>query len=209
MHDDTSPVTQKDNSDVLAHVPRCTYPIARYHPWKHGLNVHSWLTLEDVAWNTRDPQKSSALLQYIKLNVLQSRDLLDTTELKIDYTHNFQGKLGQAAAAFVYKGWYPVISLKGILEGRYQKEKIAYDRMLDLKLETPWTLQHGQYTYKPLLYTKGTLHRNTHTTWYTQAYVGSFERISQASPRDIYAPWKQKLTIRCIHTPLWRGSENI
>ena len=199
-------VVQEGHSEVLEKIPHHTYPVEPYHPWKHGFNVHSWCMIKDVAWNTKDLQKSSELLQEVALDVLQSRDLLDTQEFIIDYRHNFKEKWGQAAAALVYKGWYPIISLKGALKGKYQ-EKMAYDRMLSLKLGAPLTLQRGQYTYKSELYTEGTLHNNDDNTWYTQDYGGSFQRISKKSLRDIYSPWAQTLTIAHQHMPYGENRE--
>jgi len=193
-------VAQEDNSDVLAHVPHRTYPVKRYHPWQHCLNVHSWLTLKDVAWNTDDPQKPSELLQKMELGVLRSKDLLGTTKLEIDYLHDFKEKFGQASSKISYKGWYPVVSLEGTLRRKYEKQ-IAYKRKLGLALKLPLQFNHGQYTYGLLLATKSTLHNETHTTWYTQQYKGSFSRTSKKSPRDIYHPWAQVLTIQYQHTP--------
>ena len=193
-------VAQEDNSDVLAHVPHHKYTVQRYLPWQHCLNVHSWLTLKDVAWNTDDPQKPSERLQQMKLNVLHSKDLLGTTKLKIDYLHDFKENFGEAAAKISYKGWYPVVSLKGALRRKYGAQ-VAYERQLDLKLKLPLQFNHGQYTYRPFLATKSTLHNRTHTTRYIQQYKGSFSRTSKKSLRNIYHPWAQALTIEYEHEP--------
>jgi len=191
---------QEDNGDMLANIPHRTYPVKRYHPWQHWLNVHSWLTLKDVAWNTDDPQNPSELLQQMKLGVLCSKDVLGTTELAIDYLHDFKEKFGEAAAKISYKGWYPIVSLEGALRRKYE-EQIAYERELGLELSLPLQFNHGQYTYTPSLATESTLHSETHTTWYTQQYKGSFSRTSKKSDRDIYHPWAQVLTIEYQHTP--------
>ena len=193
-------VAQEPNKDLLAHIPNHTYLAAHYRPWQHALNVHSWLTINDISLNTDNAQQFPKLLQQVGLDVLRSQNLLDTTELVVNYLHDFQKKLGQASVAINYQGWYPVISLSGNLRRMHQKEPTYY-RFLDLKLETPWTLKHGQYTYTPSLATTSTLHNDAHTTWYTQAYEGTFSRQSKKSLRDICSPWAQKYTVQYEHTP--------
>lgn len=193
-------VAQEDNGTLLAHVPHRTYPVKRYHPWQHWLNVHSWLTLKDVAWNTNDPQKPSELLQQMKLGVLCSKDVLGTTELEIDYLHDFKEKWGGASAKLSYNGWYPVVSLEGVLKRNY-KNSIYYDQFLHLTLALPLTFFRGQYTHQLSLSTTGTLQKTQEHPCYLQTYEGSFKRTSQKSARDIYHPWAQVLTIECQHTP--------
>jgi hypothetical protein len=193
-------VEQEGNSDVLEYVPNHTYPIQRYQPQEHWLNVHSWLSIEDVNWNSEDFQHPIDVLRKVKLKVLQSKDLLGTTELEIDYVHDFKAKYGITSAKLTYQDQYPIISLSGILMGNYQK-KMEYHRMLSLQLKAPWTLRYGQYTYQPSIYTTATLHKHPHTTWYTQTYTGSISRHSKFSSRDLDYPWQQKLIIQCAHTP--------
>ena len=189
-------VEQEGNSDVLQYVPNHTYPIKRYRPQRHWLNVHSWLGVKDTKWNIKDPQHPIDVLRQVKLNVLQSKDLLGTTELEIDYVHDFKKKFGATSAKLTYQDWYPIISLTGTIQGNYQ-EKLTYYRMLSLQLEAPWTSQHGQYT----LDTTGTLHNNLHTTRYTQTYRGKVSRNSKARLQDIYYPRQQQLTMAYQHTP--------
>jgi hypothetical protein len=191
-------VAQEDNSDVLANIPHRTYPVKRYHPWQHWLNVHSWMMLKDFQWNISDSQDPSESLQRVELGILLSKDLLATTESEIDYMHDFKKKFGEATAKIRYKGWYPVVSLEGALRREYE-EQIAYERKLSLELELPLKFNHGRYTYRPSLTTKGTLHNTTHTTWYTHQHKGSFSRTSKNSLRDIHPPWAQVLTIEYQH----------
>ena len=73
-------VTQEKNDVALENIPQCIYPVKRYHPWQHIFNVHSWLTLKNVSWNTRDPQHSLELLKAVEASILQSEDLLGTTK---------------------------------------------------------------------------------------------------------------------------------
>lgn len=195
-------VEQEGNVDVLQHVPNHTYPVKRYHPQRHWLNIHSWLGVKDVKWNREDPQNLTETLQQVQFNILQSKDLLGTTELDIDYLHDFRKKIGTASAKLTCQAWYPIISLTGALQGNHQ-ERLIYHRMLSLKLKTPWTAQYGQYTYKHSLDIVGDLHHCTRVTWYTQTYTGSVSRNYRASPRDItcYPLWQQQLTIGYQHTP--------
>jgi hypothetical protein len=193
-------VAQENNGTLLVHVPHRTYPVKRYHPWQHWLNVHSWLTLKDVAWNTDDPQKPSELLQQMKLGVLCSKDVLGTTELEIDYLHDFKEKFGGASAKLSYNGWYPVVSLEGVLKRNY-KNNIYYDQLLHLTLALPLTFLRGQYTHQLSLSTTGTLQKTQDNPCYLQTYKGSFTRASKKSARDSYHPWVQMLTIEYHHTP--------
>ncbi len=201
-----APTAAKEgSSDFLAHIPKHTYFVERYHPWQHTLNIHSWLTFNRILLNTEDPQKFSQYLQQVDLDIIRSENLLDTTKVVVNYLHNFKEKLGQVDVKVSYQGWYPIISLTGRLQGSYQKIQ-TYHRFLFLKLEIPWTLQHGQYTYKPSIATVSTLHNNAHTTWYTQTYKGGVSRHSEKSPKDIYVPWAQEGTVKYEHTPY--GGDN-
>ncbi len=193
-------VAQEDNSDGWAHVPHRTYAVERYRPWQHALNVHSWLSLRRIALNTNDSQQFSKRLQQVELDVISSTDVLNTTELKVNYLHDFQEKWGKASVTINYKDWYPIISLTGAMQGNYQ-EKLTYTRLLALQLKTPWTLKHGQYTYKPSLATTSTLHNDANITWYTQTYEGSFSRHAKKSFRDICSPWAQEFAVAYEHTP--------
>ena len=196
-----APTAAKEgDSGCLAHVPKHTYFVERYHPWQHALNIHSWLNFNRISLNTEDPQKLSKYIQQIGLDIIRSKNLLDTTEVVVDYLHDFKEKTGQVTAKVSYQGWYPIISLTGILQGNYQKIP-TYHRALLLQLEIPWTLRHGQFTYKPSIATTSTLHNNAHTTWCTQTYKGGISSNSKKSPKDIHVPWAQKGTVKYEHTP--------
>jgi hypothetical protein len=197
--------TQEGSSDSLAHIPKHTYFVERYHPWQHTLNVHSWLSFNHISFNTEDPQKFSKSLQQVGLDIIRSKNLLDTTEVVVNYLHDLKEKWGQVDVKVSYLGWYPIISLTGRLQGTYQKIQ-TYHRYLLLQLVIPWTLQHGQYTYKPSIATTSTLYNNAHTTWCTQTYKGGVSRSSKKSPKDIYFPWEQKGTVKYEHTPY--GGDN-
>jgi hypothetical protein len=198
-------VAKESSSDCPIHTPAHTYFVERYRPWQHMLNVHSWLTFH-ISLNTEDPQKFSQYLRQVSLDILRSKNLLDTTEVGVDYLHDFEKKMGQVDVKVSYQGLYPIISLTGRLQGDYQKPQ-TYHRFLFLKLKIPWALQHGQYTYKPSIDTTSTLHNNAHTTWYTQTYTGGISRNSKKSPKDIYAPWAQEGTIKYTHTPYGGGNK--
>jgi hypothetical protein len=206
VHSCTPLVAQEDNSDVLAHVPHRKYPVKRYHPWQHWLSVHSWLTFNNVAWNTDAPQKPSELLQQIELNILRSKDLLSTTELAIDYLHNSKEKFGEASAKLSYSGWYPVVSLQGTLQRKYQ-ERSEFDQTLGLTIELPLTFVQRQFTHKLSLSTTGALKKKDKHTCYTQDYKGLFSRNSKKSLRDIYHPWAQVLNMEYQHIPYGGNKE--
>jgi hypothetical protein len=192
-------IAQEDSGDFSAHVPTHTHFVERYHPWQHALNVHSWLNF-NISLNTEDPHKFSEYVQRVGLDILRAKNLLDTTELVVNYLHDFKHKWGQADVKIIYEGLYPIISLTGSLKENYQKTPTCH-RSLLLRLEIPWTLQHGQYTYKPLIAATSTLQNNARATWCTQTYEGSCSRNSKKSPKDIYLPWAQKGTVKYEHMP--------
>ncbi|MCU0317971.1 MAG: hypothetical protein MUC61_01345 [Amoebophilaceae bacterium] len=191
-------VQQEGNINVLQHVPNHTYPIKRYYPQRYWLNVHSWFGVKDIKWNNEDPKYPTGTLQQVLFNVLQSKDLLGTTELEIDYLQDFKNKSGTASAKLTCRAWYPIISLTGELQGNYQKG-LTYHRMLSLQLKAPWTTQHGQYTHEYSLDTTGKLNHDACGIRYTQAYEGRVSRKYKASPRDICHSWQQQLTVTYQH----------
>ncbi len=193
-------VAQEDNSDLLAHVPNHKYPVERYHPWKHWLNVHSWLALDHVAWNVSNPQQCSDLIQQVGLDVLRSNDLLGTTDLVINYLHDFKEKFGKYSARINYKGWYPVVSLEGTCQ-RHYNEKINDAQSLGLRLKLPLKFVRGQYTHDLSLGTTGSMYKTNNHIFYTQVYQGLFSRNSKKSPRDVYPPWAQAFKVRYQHVP--------
>jgi hypothetical protein len=187
-------VAQENNCDLLAHVPNRTYPVEHYHPWKHLFNVHSWLTINQIARNVSNPQQPSDLIKQVDLDILRSNNLLGTTALVTNYLHDFKEKFGKISAKISYKGWYPVVSLEGTLQRNYN-EKINYDQSLGLTLELPLTFVRGQYTHYLSLRTTGSIYKTNNHIFYTQAYKSLFRRNSKKSLRDIYCPWGQKLDI--------------
>ncbi|MHA7877758.1 MAG: hypothetical protein ACX93T_02410 [Bacteroidota bacterium] len=197
-------IAQEGSGDVLAKLPNDTYPVKRYTPWKHGLNVHSWFVLQAVQLNTRDPKKPSELLQKLQLDIFKSTDLLDTREWSCNYIHDFKTNQGIASTKICYKGWYPVISLEGTLVKDYKRKYDDYNKaLLSLDLGLPLQFVRGQYTHNlSLNTTSGVVKAKDMRAFYKQVYQGSFNSYSKRSLRDIYYPWKQKLAIRYGHTPL-------
>jgi hypothetical protein len=193
-------VEQEHNSDLLAHVPSRQYPVERYHPWKHLFNVHSWLGVSYLAWNVSNLRQPLDLVQQVGLDVLRATDLLGTTELAIGYLHDFKGNFGVASAEVSYKGWYPIVSLKGVLEKNYHK-RTHCDQGLGLELKLPLTFVRGQYTHALSWSTTGSIARTDRHIHCTQAYKGIFCRTSQKSLRDIYYPWAQVFKITYRHMP--------
>jgi len=198
-------VAQENNSTILENIPQDTYPVKRYHPWKHRLNVHSWLTLEGASWNTNSTKNRFASLRQVKLKLLQSKDLLDTTTFDITYWHNFKEKFGQASAKISYEGWYPIVSLRGGFTKGYENNPHRDNRYLDLSLKLPLEYVRGQYTHRLNLNTTGTLCKKKDDLFYTQEYQCLANRSAKKSPRDLYPPWGQQLKIAYCHTPQKRS----
>jgi hypothetical protein len=159
-------------------------------------------------WNIEDPQAFSKYIQQVGLDIIRSKNLLDTTEVVVNYLQDLKEKWGQVDVKVSYQGWYPIISLTGRLQRSYQKTQ-TYHRFLLLQLEIPWALRHGQYTCRPSVTATSTLHNNAHTTWYTQTYEGGVSRDSKKSPKDIEVPWAQKGTVKYEHTPYGGGNARL
>ncbi|XWN34828.1 MAG: hypothetical protein ROO73_04470 [Roseivirga sp.] len=182
-------VTQEGNSDLLENIPDHTYPTQRYYPARHLLNIHSWVPEVNLDNTKRE----------VKLTVF-SEDLLETTSLKTGYVHDFKKRYGKAFVGCRYLGFYPIIELEGAIRGNYA-EKITYEKELGLGLDFPLRFKRGQYTHLLSLSATGDIQRQPQSTWLTQLYQGSFSRVSKSSPRDIYPPWAQSLSINYLHTP--------
>lgn len=195
------PSIQAPHDSPLSHVPNHTYPIVRYYPWRHKCNVHSWLTITDFNWNTQHlTEPSEGLVRNINVDVLSSTDLLDTTELKLSYGHDFKEKSGAASLCIDYKTWYPKVSINGILLRDYKKG--AYIKPgLSLTIQCPLTWMRGQYTHHITASTTSNLYETRSYQGYAQLYEGTFWRYSQKSFRDMIHPWKQTLQVGYWHAP--------
>ncbi len=194
-------VAQEDNGNLLGNVPEHKYAIKRYHPWKNAFKVHSWLMFEEVAFNTTPESSSFLHPQTFNLALLKSRDVLDTTELGLNYKHDFNTKSGGPVATVTYKGFYPIISAEGGCRAHYHNE-MSYTGIAGVRQAFPLTFVQGEHWHRLVATSTTGVADNARYTWYTQTYKGYFSRYaSHATEKDIKNPWLQELTVRLKHTP--------
>lgn len=182
-------------SQLLANTPSHTYPVTRYHPWQHPLNTHSWLTIQDMQWNAG----YTGLCKQLDVNLLRATDLLNTTELFVNYLYNFNEKFGQAAITLDCKAFYPVISIGGKLVSNSKIDPTCAKQCLKLAVIFPLKFVHRHFMHNVTLSTTGILYHKKYYVGYAQQYKGTLHRTSQKSIRDIYAPWQQMLEFKYFH----------
>ncbi|MEM9417260.1 MAG: hypothetical protein AAF963_02815, partial [Bacteroidota bacterium] len=187
-------VVQENNGNILDHVPSRTYPITRYYPWKHLLNIHSW------AWPLHTPPQGP---QYALGLVARSEDLFNTTEASAGYLYDVKRHTGETSAQLSYKGWYPVVTLAGKLkkdlQGSSSKKKRDTEKEIGLTLALPLTFQRGQYTHFCSFSTVSSFHKKNGANWFSQTYKFLGSRAAKKSPRDLYSPWQQQLRVVYTH----------
>lgn len=189
----------------LAYIPNHTYPVKRYHAREHWINIHSWLTtrgigIGSIRWNVSDLQNPTRLLRQIDLNILHANDLLDTTELIVNYLHNFKEAAGAVAARLDYKGIYPLLSAYGALIGSYE-DRLSDTQIIGVKAKCPLRWSSGRFKHSIDLSTTGSLYQTPTHKGYTQHYHLYYDRYTQKSLRDIEYPWRQFFSVTYGHGP--------
>lgn len=92
-------------NNSIDEIPQREYPVKNYNPILNSINFFGW-----TPYFTSNP--SSFILNMI------SSDVLQTTDIILSYTRNFNEKQNTGTASIVYRGLYPVITLDGCYGGR-------------------------------------------------------------------------------------------
>jgi hypothetical protein len=179
-------VKQENNPDLLNHIPKHPYPIQPYRAAKHLIKIHSWEPYINLSLLDKGSDNIAGLTIY-------SQNLLGTTLWETSYKYNFTQRFNNLSTKFTYQGWYPILTIGGVLDKRYQ--------YVDMGIAFPLIWLKGQYHHQLLFATTSEIDHEAKRNHYIQTYEAYFTRNSPKSLKDIKTPWKQSLTILYQHVP--------
>lgn len=182
------------------------YDISVYSRLKGALNFHSWGPLYiDTDRNSISPGA-----------VLFSQNLLSTTTASFGYHYRPSEKRGALKASLQYEGLYPLFSANVESIKRYfthsdNAQSLWRQTAISTGLSIPFTFARAQYTSHLRLTANHSYFiftplegRDTLTQRNISAFDYGFNFSNQRlrSPRDVYSPFAQSLSVRYAHTPL-------
>ncbi len=214
----TTPTTNKkalksNDLNIFQNITVNKYPSQEYSVHKNIINIHSWGI---------DPIMT--LLGNTLNFGIQSKDVLDTTNLILSYEYDLDYKTNRTTIDTSYKGFYPILTISGNLGERrfvdeYNNEHIWTENKINwgvliplfksitggylktIDLTTSFT--HGQISNKDFWdESYSELNGSLHAINYGLA----LGRMHKPSLLDLKPPWGQTIHLRYHHTPL--GGDN-
>lgn len=182
--------------------------IKKYRKGTHLFYLHSWAPLYINA-NTYEVNSGVTLF---------SQNKLSTAISKLAYLYNYSDRTGTTEGSFVYKGWFPVLSIaasRGQRLGldttgndavfRFQEDKLA------LSVSVPLNLTRGKYaqviTSTVYNYTYNYYRNNETPAYFKMGVKNIFEydlrgsRYLKMAPRDLLPKWGQSFRLNYRQSP--------
>jgi hypothetical protein len=198
---------QENTTLNFALLPDTVFTVKKYPKLAHLFNIHSWSPFYlDYSQNTTN----------IGIGVQAvSQNKLATAISRFGYKATFDSSPLQAAfASFRYTGFFPIIDLE--IEAGKQEIPITESYHMNFGIVTtnaalsfPFILSHNGYNRSIVLQSQlGHSYIQPPNTQIIQPfssiackYTAVFSNMSSLAPRDLYAPWGQRLEIAYLHNP--------
>lgn len=187
-------------STVADTVPEITPVATKYRKSSDLFHVHSWTPFYYELENYTGPVGD------IPVNLgfmLFTQNLLSTAISSIGY--RYQEGYHEFIPVFTWRGWYPVIELRGKFNGPVNEFSLrSYVPLLFTKGRYINGIQpQAEYAYSGITYSLDDQDRTGLQYLHYKLYLNHYRRLSS---RDLFPRWGQTLTAAFTHTPFEQGA---